>query len=57
MRSSSEPYYSLLSKEGRQDIKFGLKHYGLNRDLARDILDHTWFGLKFNVSKIIRRIK
>lgn len=50
-RTLNEPYYSLLDKQGRHDIRHAVNHQGLRFSLLREIIDHTWYGIKFKLRK------
>lgn len=51
-RVMNEPYFDLLTKNGRHDIRWAIKNWGLDWDLVVDIKDHTWFGIKFKLKRI-----
>lgn len=50
-----EPYYSLFSKAGREDIKHAYKKGWLDRHLLLEIADHTWFSVTFKINKWYNR--
>lgn len=52
-RFLSEPYYSLLTKQGRRDIRWAIKHRVGLRYLPGDIIGDTWFSIKFKVKKLL----
>lgn len=53
MRSLSEPFFSLLSKTGRKDIRRAFRLYPKG-DLLKEVLHDTWFSMKFRVERKLK---
>lgn len=52
---TGEPYYNILSKRGRSDLRWALNHGWLDWSLVREVFSHTWFEVKFRIKRFIGR--